>query len=75
MVFKTPAEQSFHRLCSTRGELLRGFLGIRGPGGVLGVLSLRRRRVEQGKRLEFVFFVKFINHRYHARVSIKAWKA
>ncbi|MQM01104.1 hypothetical protein Taro_033847, partial [Colocasia esculenta] len=45
-------------LCSTRGELLRGFLAIRGLGGVFGVFSPRGHRAERRKRLEFVFFVK-----------------
>ncbi|MQL71635.1 hypothetical protein Taro_003950 [Colocasia esculenta] len=58
VAFRTPTEQSFHRLCSTRGELLQGFLVIRGPGGVLGMFSPRGRRAERGKRLEFVFFTK-----------------
>ncbi|MQL89767.1 hypothetical protein Taro_022346 [Colocasia esculenta] len=46
----TPAEQNFHRLCSTRGELLRVFLVIRGSGGAWGVFSLQGRRAERGKR-------------------------
>ncbi|MQL84482.1 hypothetical protein Taro_016989 [Colocasia esculenta] len=42
VAFRTPAEQSFHRLCSTSGELLRGFLAIRGSGSVWGrVLATR----------------------------------
>ncbi|MQM01077.1 hypothetical protein Taro_033825, partial [Colocasia esculenta] len=49
---------SLEKLSSAGGGCSAGFLVIRGSGGVLGVFSPRGRRAEQGKCLEFVFFVK-----------------